>query len=356
MPRFTVSNPGLVTTYEIGDFVSREVYTIDVVGPRRILQTTQFAERGPERDQLGAQPPVPWDVEVPDGAQLFGATSGISPGLAHQFWVGWLAGPRLHLQALMQKAPVDITVAADESLIFPPVMDRAGTACLYSWRPTGAGAATALWRHVVSGQLNTAAVATTEALSEIPSRPVVSVAAAIPGEPSQHAVLGWVEATPAGTVLGLAIVMPDRLRVFRSDPIADTVPFANQRLGVWAAAPASLQRVRLTAVVASKTAPAAYRVATFSVAPAPAGASLSLANTDLPAGQLHAAAIDYLKNHVDPAFQQTFLLGDGTLWTGKVPHAQRQGVVLNDPLAVATTMNAYWGVRSGNGPLTFEPL
>jgi hypothetical protein len=47
-------------------------------------------------------------------------------GFSHQFWVGWLVGRRLHMQALMQVKPIDTELATDEVPIFPAVTDLSG--------------------------------------------------------------------------------------------------------------------------------------------------------------------------------------------------------------------------------------
>src|SRR3954464_1948112 len=55
MQHFTLANPGIVTFYEAEPFSWRTAnYGISAVEPRHLLQTTQFYETGPERDEVRA--------------------------------------------------------------------------------------------------------------------------------------------------------------------------------------------------------------------------------------------------------------------------------------------------------------
>jgi hypothetical protein len=258
------------------------------------------------------------------------------------------------MQALMQEHPIEAELGADETPIFPAVMDGAGLASLYSWHPAGAG--TALARRVFSGAIKEAPSATGEVLSEIPGRPVVSGAAAIPGEKSQHAVIGWIEATDGGALLGVAVITPDRMRVVRSRPIANTVPFARQRIGIWPAGPASSQRVRVTALVESTAGAGGYQVATFEIGPAPKEPAVTLSDSGIPARHLHAAAFDYVKNYLEPFDVRTYLTTDGALLAGAPPQVKRHSIPLDSPLPVLVTDPAYWGTRAADGTFSFEDL
>ncbi len=353
MPSFALANPGLVAIYQ--DFAD-EVFVLAVLGKNRILHTAEFAQTGRERAHLETDKWVSWDVPVPEGALLFGATSAVSASMSHQFWVGWLLGRRLHMQALMQLKPIEIAIDADEVPILPAVTDHSGVGNLYSWRPAGSG--TALWRHSFSGQIKTAGSVTSEAQSEIPGQPVVSIAGTIPGEESQHAVIGWVEATAEGAVLGVALVSPERMRVIRSEPIPGMVPIVRQRLGVWAGSPMSAGRFQLVAVVQSQAEQPAYSIAAMNIGPNADQGAISLSGIDIPAGTLHSAAFDVNKDYyydVKPSFSPTFLTEDGDLWARKRPEVLRHSVDLDSPLPVASTsVGTYWGVRAADGTVTFE--
>lgn len=349
---FTLLNPGLATSYEVGLIDQWANYGISAVGERHILQTTEYYEGGEERSDVLTFSPASWGVEVPDGAQIFGTTSGTTPANAKQFWTGWLVGRRLHMQALMQERPIDAELAAEEIPIFPPVMDKAGLAALYAWRPVGE--ATALWRRVFSGQIKTQATSDSEALSEIPGRPVVSIAGAIPGDTTQHAVLGWAERTPAGAVLGIAVIKPNGMRVLRSEPVPGFDPFARQRPGVWASAAPAEEKFEVTVALEARDAQGGYKVARFSIKAKPEDQTVKLSAIDLATGSLHSAAFDYLKNHVDAKVHRTYLTHDGRMWIGESPMVRRESVPLDAPLTVLTTRKAYWGVRGPDGTLRFE--
>ena len=103
---------------------------------------------------------------MPDGAKVFSVTGASSPEQARQFWVGWQVKKRLYMQALMQQGPIGVDLAADETPLFPAVMDDAGVAALYSLRP--AADHVALWRHVFTGAIKTKATVAVEALTELP--------------------------------------------------------------------------------------------------------------------------------------------------------------------------------------------
>lgn len=351
MPRFTLANPGVITFFD-ADLMRRSQYGISTIGPRNLLQTTQYRETGPERDDVRPFEPSSWGVAVPAGAEIFAATGGVTAENARQFWVGWLVGKRVAMQALMQQHPVETELAADETPTFPAVMDNAGVAALYSWRP--AGDATALWRRLFTGQLKTKPTVAVEALTEIPGRPVVSVVGAIPGDRTQHAVIGWAEDAPAGAVLGMAIVRPTRIVVERSAPVPDFSPFARQRPGVWASAPPAKERYELTVALQSRGSPHRYATARFSIGATPEERNVSTAPIALNPDHLHAAAFDYSKDHVDPFVNEVFLTNDGRMWIGHRPEARRQGLPLGNPLPVLATTRVYWGVRDPDGSLRFE--
>ena len=204
MSAFSLASPGFITIHEEGMFFSTETYAIGVLGPRRILHTAEFVQSGQGEGGAHAMQVGLVGRPVPENARIFAAGSGISPGNTHQFWVGWLVGRHVHMQALMQEKPIEAELAADETPIFPAITDGSGAVSLYTWRPAPGGG-TALWRHTFKGAIKTAGTASAEALSEIPGRPVVSVVGAIPGERAAHALIGWVESGSEGAVLGIAV-------------------------------------------------------------------------------------------------------------------------------------------------------
>jgi hypothetical protein len=82
--------------------------------------------------------------------------------------------------------------------------------------------------------------------------------------------------------------------------------------------------------------------------------SASMAPIELPSGRLHAVAFDYLKNHVVPQLNRTYLTTDGQIWLGSPPKVYRQGVSLDSPLPVLVTNKVHWGVRAPDGSQAFE--
>jgi hypothetical protein len=355
MSAFSLASPGLITIHEEGQFDFTDTYAVGVLGPRRLLHTAEFVQRGRELEELKPTKWVSWDVPVPENARIFAAGSGISPKNTHQFWVGWLVGRHVHMQALMQEKPIETDLAADETPIFPAITDGSGAVSLYTWRPAPGGA-TALWRHTFKGAIKTAGTASAEALSEIPGRPVVSVAGAIPGERAAHALIGWVESGSEGAVLGIAVVMPTRMRVVRSKPLRDLVGFVNQRPGIWAGVKTAAGQYQLAAVVQSRTGAPAYHLAIFNVG-GDAGEGRVDLDTPVPPGTLHAAAFDYERDNTRASLDPAFLTKDGTLWFDThPPMIKRRGVDLDSPLPIATTSYVYWGTRAPDGTITFEQL
>jgi len=356
MSAFSLASPGLITIYEAGPFLSTDTYAIDVLGPRRILHTAELMQSGPEQEELTLLKRVSWGVSLPENARIFTAGSGVSPSRTHQFWVGWLAGRRVHMQALMQEKAIETELAGDETPIFPAITDGSGAASLYTWRPAPGGA-TALWRHTFKGAIKTAGTASAEALSEIPGRPLVSVAGAIPGERAAHALIGWVESGNEGAVLGIAVITPTRMRVVRSKPLHDLVAFANQRLGIWGQAPTAVGKYQLAAVVQSRAGAPAYQLAVFNVTADTGEGRVDLSDARIPAGTLHAAAFDYERNHTQAMLNPAYLTKDGTLWFGtNPPTIKRRGIDLDSPLPIATTSYTYWGTRAPDGTITFQQL
>lgn len=356
MPHFTVVSPGLATFYDVEGIPSKVNYAVSTIGRHHLLQTTEYYEGGPELDEIRAFQPSAWGVEVPENAELFATTGGLTPENVRQFWVGWLLGRRVSMLALMQERPIDIALATDETPVFPAVMDKAGVAALYAWRPVADSGGTALWRHLCTGALKTQASVVTEALTAIPGRPVVSVVGAIPGEPTQHALIGWAENTPAGAVIGLAVVRPEGIRIVRSAPLSGLSPLARQRPGIWASAPPAAEGYELLLVLQSTAEPHDYKTAKLVAGATPEEHKVSLDAVRLPGDSLHAAAFDYLKNHIDAMANQAFLTKDGRLWFGPPATLMKQGLSLDDPLTILTTGRAYFGERAVDGTLSFQLL
>lgn len=353
MTTFAIANPGLVRT---SDGTETQIFTIDIKGSRRILHTSEFFQAGREREELlCSQGAVSWDVLVPEGALVFGGTSAALTGFSQQFWVGWLLGRRLHMQALMQLTPIDSELAEHEVAILPAVTDFSGVANLYTWKPVGEG--TALWRHSFKGAIHSVGSTNEEALYAVPGRPMVSVAGTIPGERAQHAVLGWVEASAAGSILGIAVVMPDRIRVARSKPIEGMMPFPHQRPGIWAAPRfVAAGRIQLVAMLQSQATRPSYSVASLDLYSDSDAGSLSLSPSALPAGVLHAAAFDLEPNQIQPFLSRTYLTEQGILMRGDPPIEIRRDVPLDSPLPVAVTNYYYWGTRAADQTMRFDPL
>jgi hypothetical protein len=355
---YTLQNPGLVTVFEfdtVAKMSSMDTYGIQVHGPKNTLQTVNYTEGGPElwelSDTLG---PVSWNVSVPGAATVFGAASGMSPDVVHQFWVGWIQGARVHMQALMQEHAIELTLQPDEVPIFPAIMDGDGTAALFSWRPVGTGAA--LWRHLFSGKIKTAGQVASEALSEIPGRPVLSAAGFVPGERAPVAVIGWLEAQPTGSVLGVAVVMPKQMRVLRSDPVPRTAPFMNQRPAVWAKPPLAEGQFQLVGVLQSiGEQPPSYQVAQLDARLSPSSAAVQLSDSQVAPGELQAAAFDYEKVIAKAAPFRALLTKNGTLFTGgNEPFPER--VPIDSTLPLATGLHRYLGTRHPDGTLTFKGI
>jgi hypothetical protein len=164
MSRFTISTPGIVSLFAGGAML--DIFAVSTPGTKHLLHTTSYLPGGREFTELVPQKSVSWDVEVPAGAQLFSVTGGVLSGRPQQFWVGWLVDRSLHMQALMQEAPINTTLVTGEVPIFPAILDSAGHAALYSWRPTPTGAA--LWRRMFSGAIHKPGIVTAAQVSELP--------------------------------------------------------------------------------------------------------------------------------------------------------------------------------------------
>jgi hypothetical protein len=376
MLQFTIDAPGVITTNESGR--SYELYGLAALGPRHLLNTIRFWERS-EPGELSDKPDVvSWDVEVPQGAQLVGVTSAVSTELAHQYWVGWLLGRSLHMQALKQEAPFTTQLLPGETPIFPAIMDKAGRAAVYSWRPGDDGAG--LWRRTFAGDIHQPVTMVERELARIPGRPLAARVAPISELQTSHAIIGWVEESPAGTVLGVALIDSDRVRTFRSEPIENVSPLARQRLGLWAQ---SYDCVELDAVVRSREEPFGYSLVRFSIGqnqpqkdgfwqvgaqvpPAPflvspeaQKPSMVLTEIRIPAGRLHAAAVEHHKWRFELYVSQIYLTDDGRILVASQIGGElvelRRNVPLDDPLAVITGGDStYWGTRRPDGSITLN--
>lgn len=374
----TIDTPGVVTTNQT--VFGYELWGLAALGTRRILHTIEFTEQRPDLGELDNSPEsVSWGVQVPSGAQIFAATCPTSAlEIVGQFWVGWLEDRTLSMMAVKQEHPFQTPLVDGEIPIFPPVMDFAGRVAVYSWRPGQEG--TALWRRTFTGKIHQPVTMVAEEVVRIPGRPLATRTGVVPDLEASHAVLGWVEDRPEGAVISVALIEAGQVRLFHSEPVADSSPFGRQRLGVWAE---SFGCVEIDAVVQSRKAPFVYRLARFSIGqnaplpndvwwstknmPTPVFAlppeaqrpALALTNLALPAGELHAVALEHPKQRSQYALHQIFLTNDGRLYLahtiGGGLRVARSNVSLDDPLAVVTGADAaYWGVRHPDGNLTLE--
>ena len=349
-PTFSLRSPGVVTTFGTEPFSSFQIHAFFLGAARSLHTNGYFLPMHSESPGIQAHEPVDWEKRVPWHAELFAVTAGVSPDVVRQFWVGWTRDGQVSMEALTQSQTFNSPLEEKESLVLPAVMDGTGGASVYSWRPTPRGAA--LWQRVfsVSGSSN-------RMLIEIPGLPVVSRAWAIPGLRSRHAIIGWVENSESkAAVLGIASVEDGRVAVRRSEPLEQSAPIPQQRIGVWGRA---LNRAEVSAVVTQQEdGHLTYKLASFGISgesPSP----LKTVPVSLRDGQLARAGIEY-SSHGDEASSQLYLLTtDGTLsegypeWGRYAPQALKRGVRLDSVLPI---VEGYWGEHGPDGRLVFKEL
>jgi hypothetical protein len=347
-PTFTLASPGVGTTEDPEALESgMGTYWIHL-GPGRRLYTVEWYPGGhSEAPPIQPQDAVEWETVVPWGAQVFSVTAGVSAARVRQFWVGWLSGGQVFMEALDGIRTLTSWLEADESVVFPAVMDGSGVASVYSWRPTASGAA--LWQHVFSKW----SAGAPRKLMDIPGRPALSRVTSVPGLRTQHAVVGWVEQTDASTsVLGTALVEEGRATFHRSHPIPGTRVLSPQRMGVWASAPDTWE----TAAILTSAGPQAHEVARFGVNTETPEGAVKIDVLNLGPGQVARAAIDYCRYAEEPRFNRALLMADGRL-IGRYGDVVRTSVPLNSELPIVTVgRSAYWRVRKPDGTFDLEPL
>jgi hypothetical protein len=353
MSRFTICTPGVVSSYQAS---LMDFFAVSTPGTKHVLHTTKYMPGGRELGQLVPSKLASWDVEVPEGARLFSVTGGVVSGRPMQFWVGWLVDRTLQMQALMQEGPINTELVAGEVPIFPAIMDGAGHAALYSWRPTPTGAT--LWRRLFSGAIHQPGTVTAAQVSELPANPAVSFAGAVSGEESEHALIGWLEDGAEGSRMGVVIIRPGGVEVLRSEPIPRTTVFGRQRIGVWAAA---FDRLEIAAILENNDGSGGYQLARFAVAASSKKGAVTLLPRSIPAGELRGAALEYYKNNTEAEVYQSFIGVDGVLLTAyavdEPARPTRLLSSLDDPLPIVTTGTAaFYASRSDDDRVTFEPL
>jgi hypothetical protein len=340
-PTLGLQRPGLVTTSQVQPFKLNQIYSYYLGVGRRLHTVKSFRGGNSEARDIRSFDPVDWETTIPPGAQLFSVTAGISPDTTKQFWVGWLAGREVYMEALTEQQAIRTPLAADETVVFPGIMDAAGAASLFSWRAAGEGA------KLVQRRYSGTSV-TEEMVADIPGHPLVSRVAAVPGAPSL-AVVGWVEGSEITrrSVLGIAVVQGGRARVWRSQEISSTSPLAVQRIGVWAG---GADQGEVAAVLVAQGHTPAYRLARFgpTLGQAPGGpTSLPL---DLPPGHLISAAVDYATSPSNPHSAEYYLLKNGAVLDGALITVAR-AVPPESPLPL---IDGYWVGRNADGSPSFE--
>jgi hypothetical protein len=341
-PTLSLQRPGLVTTSQVQPFKLNQIFSYYLGVGRRLHTVKSFRGGNSEARGFRSFDPVDWETTVPPGAQLFSVTAGISPDTTQQFWVGWLAGREVYMEALTEQQAISTPLTAGETLVFPGIMDAAGAASLFSWRAASEGAK--LVQRRFSGTKVTETI-----VADIPGHPVVSRVAAVPGAPSL-AVVGWAEGSEVtrSSVLGFAVVEGGQARVWRSQEISLTSPLAAQRLGVWAA---SADHAEVAAVlVAQWHTPAYHRLARFGSTIGPAPGAPTSVPLDLPPGHLVSAAIDYAASPGNPHSAEYYLLKNGAVLNGGMIAVARD-VPPDSPLPL---IDDYWVGRNADGSPSFE--
>jgi hypothetical protein len=235
---------------------------------------------------------------------------------------------------------------ADESVIFPAVMDGSGAASVYSWRPTASGAT--LWQRVFTKWSSD----DPRRLLEIPGRPLLSHAASAAGLRVRHAVVGWVEQpSPAASVLGIAVIEEGRpIKVMRSAPLK-AVPLPSQRIGAWTSD--ALDAFRVAAVVVG-AADSHYRLVRFGAQAGEREGRLGEEALDVKPGDLVRSALDYGRSD-EPYLHRALLLHDGRVLGER--RVLRTGVPLDSELPIVMVgARAYWHVRRADGTFQLDSL
>jgi hypothetical protein len=325
------------------------IYWIQLGTGRRLHTVEWFEGHHSEEAPIQAQSPVDWETSIPWGAQLFSVTSGVSAARVRQFWVGWLSGGDVHMEALTEEKTLSSPLVAGESPVFPAVMDGSGAASFYTWRPTATGSA--LWKRGFSGS----AVGPARMVLEIPGQALASRVATVPGLRSEHAVVGWVEHTEGlESILGAAVIEAGRAKVvLRSKPVPWTKPVTEQRMGAWAS---SLDRFEVACVLTGDGGPAGHSTARFGASPDTPKGAVTIARVELGAPRLLRSAIDYYRDRTEPVFHQALLLSNGQL-LGEGGSVIREAVPLDSILPIVTTWRGvWWAARSATGVVSLEGL
>ena len=346
-PTFTLASPGVGITNDPEALESRMGTYSVYLGRHRQLRTVEwFPGHDSESPDIQPGEPVEWDTSVPWGAEIFSVTAGVSAARVRQFWTGWLSGGHIHMEPLDGIRTLSSALEADESVIFPAVMDGSGAASVYTWRPTATGAT--LWQRVFTKW----SADDPRSLLEIPGRPLLSHAAAAAGLRVRHAVLGWVERpSPSASVLGIAVIEEGRsIKVMRSAPVG-AVPLPSQRIGAWTSD--ALDAFQVAAVVVG-AADSHYRLVGFGTQPGEREGRLREEALDVKPGDLVRAAVDYGRND-QPDPHRALLLRDGRVLGRQ--GVLRTGVPLDSELPIVMVGSSpYWHVRGTDGTFQLDSL
>jgi hypothetical protein len=336
--------PGVVITHETKPFEEFTIYSVYLGAGRRPHTVKAYLGQNVEDSGIHTFDPVDWEsAVVPRGAQLFSVTAGVSAETVTQFWVGWIKDRSAYLEALTEQHAIKATLAVDESVVFPAVMDGAGAASLFSWRAGAHGAS--LWQTVFKGT-----TASPHSVVESPGPALISRAAAVPGHP-RRALVAWVEHAETTSVLGMALVEHGQATVWRSDPIAGMAPVREQRIGVWASEDGRLE----TSVVLAGEGEGGpgYRLARFSARRGGAKGALKSEKVAMRSGEIASAAIEYASSLSDPEHVAYFLTRDGRLLQGRGLRVVRRSVPSDSPLPI---VEGYWVSKMPDGRPQFERL
>jgi hypothetical protein len=344
LPAVSLWTPGLVITHETKPFDDFQIYSVYLSAGRRLHTVQAYIGQNVEDSGIHTFDPVDWEsTVVPRGAQLFSVTAGVLPETVSQFWVGWIKDRTAYLEGLTEQHAIKAPLAPDESVVFPAVMDGSGAASLFSWRSGAHGAS--LWQTIFKGR-----IASPHSVVEIPGRPLIFRAAAVPGH-SHRGVVAWVEHTETLTVLGMALVEHGQAKVWRSEPIAGMAPVREQRIGVWASEDGRLE----TGVVLAWEGGGGpgYRLARFSAGRGGAKSALKFEKVMISAGEVTRAAVEYSSSLSDPEHVAYFLTRDGHLLEGHGLRVVRRSVPSDSSLPI---VEGYWVSKIPEGRPHFERL
>ena len=217
-----------VATYSDGAFV--EIFIANRKPSNGHLETIEFYEDRPDLGEIKKLKTVPWDVMMPENAELIIAAAGKPRNQLNSFWAAWREQDRYSAMSIFQEKAIELKLDPAAELVYPPIALPSKKFQQLFWQETNN-----TWKlssAMFSGVLGQKGEVRVTKLTSAKTQPLVSVSAPVPAENEDLSVVAWAEADLKGSIASVALIHQESLKLFSCKKVEGLFPLVPQRVGV----------------------------------------------------------------------------------------------------------------------------